>query len=547
MLKKIYFAFTTRERLTFWVALAIATVSGAILLGLGFVKSTHDVPALGGEYTEGALGEPVYINPVTASTDTDKGLVRLLFANVSQLADKIELSPDGRTWKVRLKENLHWQDGTKLTSDDAIFTIEKIQDKETSSPLFTVWQGVAADRLSELEFQLSLVTPYAFFSDTLKNLYILPKRLFADTPPANWRLSDYNLKPVGSGPYRFAGYEKRPDGFIYLYKLGAWDKYFGDTPHIETIDFRFFSQKTDLIQNFNAGQVDGIAGLETEDLIQIKRPYEEIPFRLPSYYAAFLNQSKSLPLKDVAVREALSSAISRENLINEALGGRGKETYGPIPPGTEYFNAAMESATTSLDFASSTLDDAGWKMDADGIRKKTVKNAKIPLELNLTAPQIKFLTKTAELLRDSWQKIGFKINLAILPAENISDEVIRNRDYEMLLFGNVLGRSLDLFSFWHSSERFYPGLNLSLYNSKKADSLIESIRQEMDDDKRKTEFGQLENIIVNDYPAIFLYSPDYTYVASKNLHGAEEKLVAEPADIFANAANWYLKTARVLK
>ena len=546
MFKRIYSALTRSERITFWTALAIAVISSLVLVGFGFIKSTHDVPALGGQYTEGVLGEPVYVNPVMASTEADKDLVKLLFSKISQLADKIELAKDGRTWNVRLKENLHWQDGEKLTSDDVIFTIGKIQDPQTSSPLSVSWQGVAVERLSELELQLSLVTPYAFFSDTLENLYVLPKHLFADTPPANWHLSDYNLQPIGSGPYKFAGYEKRPDGFIYLYKLEAWDEYFGDTPHIQNFNFQFFSQKSDLIKNFNSGQVDGMAGLETEDLIQIKRPYEEIPFHLPSYYAVFLNQSKNLPLKDIAVRQAMSFAVSRENLINEALGGRGEKVFGPVPPNTEYFDPAIESATTSADAASGTLDAAGWKMNADGVREKTVKNAKIPLELNLVVPQADFLIKTAKFLKESWEKVGFRTNLNVLSLED-ANTAKNNRDYEMLLFGNVLGRGLNLFAFWHSSQRFSPFENLSLYNNKKADSLIESIQQEMDGDKRKAEFGQLQNIIANDYPAVFLYSPDYTYVASKNLHGAEEKLIAEPADIFADVAAWYLKTARVLK
>ncbi len=162
MLKKIYSVFTRDERIIFWTALAAVAVSATALAGFGFITNTHDVPALGGEYTEGVLGEPVYANPVTASTEIDKGLVRLLFANVSQLADKIELSKDGRTWDVRLKENLHWQDGEKLTSDDVIFTIEKIQDPETFLAAFGLLAGSSGGTPERIGISVKFGHPVCF-------------------------------------------------------------------------------------------------------------------------------------------------------------------------------------------------------------------------------------------------------------------------------------------------------------------------------------------------------------------------------------------------
>ncbi|MBU6500396.1 MAG: peptide ABC transporter substrate-binding protein [Patescibacteria group bacterium] len=546
-LKKIFLALTVKEKVVFVGAAILFIISGLTLFGLGLAKSTEAVPAAGGRYAEGVVGQPIYINPVIASNEIDRGLVKLVFSNIQDIADKIDVSPDGRIWKIRLKTDLHWQDGEKLTSDDVIFTIQKIQDQETNSPFFGEWQGVAAQRLSELELQLSLVNPYAFFSDTLKNLYILPKHLFADVPPANWRLSDYNLKPIGSGPYKFLSYDKRTDGFIYMYRLAAWDKYFGDKSLIQNFDFQLFSNADDLINNFNSGAIDGIAGIEPAEIAQIKRPYENISFRLPNYYAVFLNQSKSVPLKDVAVRQALTLATDKENIINSVLGGRGSIDAGPIPEGAPYYNPGIETATNSLELASATLDAAGWKIDASGTREKTIGKTKVPLELNLSVPQIDFLTQTADILRQEWQRVGFKINIVSQPINDITDNTIKNRDYEMLLFGNVLGRSSDLFSFWHSSERFYPGLNLAIYNNKTADPLIESIRQNLDNTNRTDQFNKLLSIIMNDYPAVFLYSPDYLYLASKNLHGVESGFLSDPSDIFTTANKWYLKTARVLK
>ncbi|MDP2599060.1 MAG: peptide ABC transporter substrate-binding protein [Candidatus Liptonbacteria bacterium] len=552
MFKKIFFALTKSERLTFLAATLAAFISGVILMGLAITASTRAVPASGGEYTQGMLGQPIYVNPVIASSETDKSLARLVFANLGSLAEKIESSPDGRTWTVRLRENELWQDGEKLTSDDVIFTVQKIQDPATLSPLSNSWQGVAVQRLSELELQFTLINPYAFFGDAVRNLYTIPKHLFDDVPAANWKLSDYNLKPVGSGPYRFIDYSKRLDGFISAYKLAAWDKYSGNRALINNFNFEFFTSAKDLIKSFNSGAVDGIMGLVPQELGGIKHTYKLLGFKLPSYYAVFLNQSKSVPLKDPAVRRALDILADQDAITETALAGHGMPAFGPIPQETQYFDADLANTTTTsgedaLMRASSTLTTAGWKVDADGIRKKKVGSGQVPLELTLTVPQIDFLVATGETLSNAWQNAGFKINLDIEPPDDIAGGTIKNRDYEMLLFGNVLGKNYDLYSFWHSSQRFYPGRNLALYNNKNADALIESIRQELDDDKRTAEFKKLQDIIANDTPAIFLYSPDYLYVANKNLHGADGKQIAEPADIFSTAGEWYLKTARVLK
>jgi len=117
----------------------------------------------------------------------------------------------------------------------------------------------------------------------------------------------------------------------------------------------------------------------------------------------------------------------------------------------------------------------------------------------------------------------------------------------MILFGNILGHSQDLFSFWHSSERFYPGLNLALYENKTADKLIETIRQNFNDEKRQAELNSLQSLIIMDLPAIFLYSPNYLYVSDKKLFGVEGDLIAFISDRFKGVEKWYVKTVRVFK
>jgi peptide/nickel transport system substrate-binding protein len=115
----------------------------------------------------------------------------------------------------------------------------------------------------------------------------------------------------------------------------------------------------------------------------------------------------------------------------------------------------------------------------------------------------------------------------------------------MLLFGNIVRHNPDLFSFWHSAERFHPGLNLSLYESRTADALLESIRREFNPETRTTLLRDLENLIAKDRPAIFLFSPNYLYVHPKRLGGVSDAPIGEPADRFRDVERWFLKTTRV--
>lgn len=543
--KKIFAVLTDKERISFFIAAGVIVISIIIIAGAVIIKATTTVPTSGGEYAEGIIGQPEYVNPVTAASETDHDLVKMVYSNIYDIADKVEVSPDAKTWTVRLKENCRWQDGAQLTSDDVIFTVEEIQNKDTNSPLFENWAGVSVSRVSELEVQFTLDKPYAFFGDNLQDLYILPKHIFAAIPPANWRLSDNNLKPIGSGPYAFVSYDKRSDGFITAYHLQAWNDYFGTKPLIQNFDFVFSVDKDALIKNFNTAQIDGFSGALPEDIANIMRPHDLFVFRTPGYYAIFFNQANDPALADPSVREALSSAIDREGITKSVLNEFGKSDDGPIPPDAPY--TIPVATTTSLDLASTTLDHDGWKLGNDGFRYKTAGKNTVPLAIAITVPQIDFLIKTADLIKDAWQNIGVNVTIASDSPDNIANATIPNRAYDALLFGNVLGPSSDLYSFWDSSQDNAPGLNLAMYNNKKADALLESIRENPDNTSRTTQFAAIQNIIIGDHPAVFLYSPDYLYVTDKSVRGITTGLLPAPSDLFRNVAAWYLNTTRVLK
>ncbi len=541
-LRTIFAALSKSEKAVVLLAGVVLLASGAFLLSLLWQNITYAIPGRGGTYREGAVGQPSYLNPVLATSEIDKSLVRLLFSSVDDLAEKIEPLEEGRKWRVRLRADAHWQDGTPLTSDDVIFTVSQIQNPNSISPLRQGWQGVSLERVSGTELIFKLGIPYAFFPQMLHELFVVPKHLFQDIPLANWRISDLNLRPVGSGPYAFDRIEVAKDGFIRSYTLKAAENYWGDTPLITKVSFLFFKTYAHAVAAFNKGQIDGIGGIPPRLLGDLQRTYQLAQFKTQSYYAVFFNPTQNLALKDAAVRKALDLLVDRNNLINTALSSYGSPVTGPFPTLRPAPNPA-DSAADPI----ALLEATGWQRNEEGTRAKTIKDTSIPLSFTLTVPDLSFLVTTASQLKAAWSKAGIAVQLEVLPLQEVLEKKIKDRSYEAILFGNNLSTGEDTFSFWHSSQKFYPGLNLALYESAKADELIESIRQTLDAENRRSLEEELGALITSHTPAVFLYTPSYLFVADKQVKGIEPARLPAPEDRLRQLPQWYLYTKRELK
>jgi peptide/nickel transport system substrate-binding protein len=520
-----------------------------------FNKKTVLKPVSGGEYVEGVIGQPSFINPVIAgNNDADRDLVELLFNRLSDLSESQKMSEDGKIWNIRLKENIFWQDNRPITSDDIVFTVKTIQDPDSRSPFFSYWQGISVERISEREFKIALPEPYAFFESTIKELRPIPKHLFENIPAANLRLSDYNLEPIASGPFKFLSFEKDRSGFIKEYRLASSENYSEQKPYLKNFVFKYYQNEDELLKAFNSGAIDGFGGLSPKNLSRININHRVFELRSPKYYAVFLNSTAQPVLKDKNVRLALNYATDKKSLSEKIFKGRALPVSGPLVLGMKGFAPQVyPEENFSLEKAGQILEAGGWRLTEDGVREKKSKKESQRLEFDLAVPRISFLNETAELIKEDWSKIGVKLNLIIRSSSEINEEIIKTRNYEMLVFGNVFSSidSPDLSSFWHSSERFYPGLNLSLYENKTADVLIESIRRNLNEKSRQRDLAALQSLIVNDLPALFLYSPNYLYVAKPFLGGFDFSITGREfsfsSDRFKNVENWHVKTARVFR
>lgn len=524
-------------------------VAGGFFAINTYYAATHEAPAAGGSYTEGMLGQPVFINPLIAhNNDVDYTLVKLLFSTLGDISESSAVSPDKKTWTVTLQKNLTWDDGANLTADDVVFTVETIQDQNAHAPLAPAWNNVIAEKINNDEVRFTLKTPYAFFEDSFKELTIAPQHIFSGIPAANLRLSRYNVEPVGSGPYMLQGITTEKDGFITRLTLTANPRYHQTIPRIQTFTVQLYRTEQELINDFNVKKIDGLGGLNPERAKKLSIGHRLHILRMPRYYAIFMNQNAHPALKEKAVRHALEQAVDHAALIQEVFQGYAETIQGPLTATIPGYATATypPRKKISIPDINNELDAHGWLVNpADGIRHKTINKKLVKLRFDIVTPDIPFLTRTMEIIKNAWAAIGVEAKLIVMSPEEISVNAIKTRDYQMLVFGNSLKLNPDVFSFWHSSQKFYPGLNLALYDNKTADALLESLREESNTATQKEKVGKLERLIAEDVPVLFLYNPSYLYATTENLHGITQSVISTPAERLSKVNEWYVKTKRV--
>lgn len=560
------------EKAIVFFFLAVILVSGTVLSYNFWIRHTVAAPAKGGVLTEGVVGNPRYINPILAQTnEADLDLVKLVFSSlfafngagelISVAAESYTLSDDKKTYTVKIKDNIRWHDGKPLAADDVLFTVKAIQNPAYKSPLRANLSGIEIEKTGDYELKFSLKSPYEPFLQNL-TFGILPAHIWQAISAENTPLAQYNTKPVGSGPYKFDSIEKDKSGKIISLGLAANDNYYGKPPLIEKIVFKFFNDEESLTDALEKNQIDGTSYLSAEKASRLKRAdLKSYAFKTPRYFAVFFNSDKSKILADKNIRIALNYLTDKNNLVDEFLKGNGQKIETPIPPALKESSSQTKIYNFDQPYANTILANSGWKTDADSRLIKEIKEKirdrktgkttevvkeKIPLEFTLTTGDSPEFRKIAGLLQGQWQKGGIKANLNFLnPAEIQSS--IKERDYEALLFGEIINLNPDPYIFWHSSNVKDPGLNLAVYSNKNVDKELEDLRQAFDQGKKTALLAKFQTDVVDDAPAVFLFSPYLNYLAADDLKGVGEKTVTLSADRFIDVSNWYLETKRVWK
>lgn len=554
--------FSRSEKIRTGIAAALALIALVALLGRLYVRFTVPAPAIGGALREGLLHEPRFINPLYAANDADRDLAALVFSKlirydhdgnvVMDLAESIEASDDAKTYTVHLRPNVEWHDGEPFTAADVTFTLKAIQNPEYKSPLRANWQGVVVEEIDAQTVRLILRQPYAPFLENLA-VGILPEHLWKRTPRESASLSDLNLKPVGTGPYRFDKFTRRGDGSITSVVLTRNKNYYARGPFIKTIRFVFYPNEEQLIAAYRRNEIDSFlldSSSRVDELSSLDLELHQL--KLPKVFAVFLNASLEPAFGRKAVRKALALALDRRKILREVGSNNGALANSPIPAGTLGFNADIAALPYDPDQAKTLLTSDGWKdANGDGVLERTEgtgsKKKIQTLEIHLVTSDSPELAKTADLIAGMWQAIGAKVEVSALTVNDLEASMIRPRAYEALLFGEVFGHDPDPFAFWHTSQLKDPGLNIALYSNRSVDTLLETARRTSDPESRSKKYAEFQKAVTDEIGAIFLYSPFDYYAVRKNVRGISPLNVALSEERFAEVAQWYIDTDRVLK
>lgn len=528
-----------------WFLLGVALVvlcAGLIwLIALVSDRFTTEVPARGGSYREAVVGTPRSINPILAVTDVDRDLVALIFSGlmrlspdgtlVPDLAESVTVSEDKKTYTFVIREDAVFHDGTPVTSADVAFTVERAQNALVKSSKRANWEGVEVAVVDERTVSFTLTEPYAQFLENAR-LGILPKHLWENVAVTELPFSKLNTEPVGTGPFRFTEMRTTSGGIPSSILLTGVTEG-ARVPHLESVELAFYPDA--------AAQIDALEGDATLGAHSIlpegRTPHEAVLGRI---FAVFFNQNQQNLFADKVVRDALDAALDKEAIVSTLIDGYGSPLSGPLPP-----RSLEESPSAARADAAALLEKNGWKKGDDGVWAKTVKKSTTRLAFTLRTGNADELREAAFLVRDAWKAFGADVAVELFDAGDLSEDVIRPRKYDALLFGQVVGTDADLFAFWDSSQRNDPGLNIALYTNSSVDGLLRDARRATDATERRKATEEAAAKIQAETAAIFLYSPHFVFGTPPEIRGVTLQNIVTPADRFLTIDTWYVSTERV--
>jgi peptide/nickel transport system substrate-binding protein len=518
-------------------------------------------PTTGGVYSEGMVGSLGRLNPMLDwNNPADRDVDRLLFSSLirfderglpqTDLAESWGVNEEGTIYNFTLRSNAVWHDGTPVTSDDVIFTIEMLKSNGSLFPqdIKDLWTRVEVTRLDDINLKFTIPEPFAPFLDYL-TFGMLPKHVLEGVPSDGLVTADFNIDPIGSGPYQF-DHLLLNQGQITGVVLTSFDDYYGKVPFIPQVVFRYFPTSAAALDAYEQGEVLGISRI-TKDVLSEALEQPNLRFytsRLPQISMVLLNlNNPEVPfLQEPDVRRTLLLGLNRQRMISNLLGGQAIVADGPIFPGSWAYYDGTEHLEYDPEVAITLLKSAGYVIPAEGgaVRAKEGQG----LVFTMLHPDDELHTQLAQTIQASWAQIGVQVNLQPVPYDRMVFDYLGPRSYQAALVDLNLARTPDPdpYPFWHQAEAT-GGQNYSQWDNRPASEYLEQARVNTDYGVRTRLYRNFQVVFSKELPALPLYYPVYTFGIDAQVLGVQTAPLYDVSDRFSLITDWYLVTRRSLE
>lgn len=530
---------------------------GILLTYLSVNYTTVFRPGHGGTYVEGIAGYPQYLNPLlSGNSGVDRDICALMFSGLTRLNERGEVEADlARGWEVTLdgltytfylRSNAYWHDGNPVTADDVVFTIGLLQDDDFPGPPelgASVWQGVTVEKVDRRTVRFVLSEPYAPFLDQT-TVGILPSHLLRGIPVARLAAAQFNLNPVGSGPFQLAEIEVE-SGLITSMVLEQSSRYYGAQPYLDRIQFRFYPSDQTALSGYEAGEVEGIARITIPDLPRARAlpSLNLFSAQMAEYALVFLNLGRPdlTFFQEPEVRQALLYALDRQQIIDEVLEGQAVVAHSPLVPGTWAYKDDIPHYEYAPDRANGLLNNAEWIQRAadGGLRRKDGQLLSFTL-LTSSEPE---RMRTAQMLAEQWAAIGITVTVETASPLEVR-EALERRDFEAILVHLSTPGDPDPYPFWHQAQ-IGSGQNYAGFDHRRISEVIEQARVIANRERRKELYDEFQETFAQQVPALLLYVPIYTYGIDERIHDPQIGPLTYPSDRFRTISDWWIVPRRV--
>ncbi|MEA3384453.1 MAG: peptide-binding protein [Campylobacterota bacterium] len=470
---------------------------------------------------------PSRINPIlstdSASSEISGWIFNGLFKydkNGDIIADlaKDYYFQDKTTLIINLKQNVKWHDNIEFTASDVVYTYETIINPKIYTPTSTSFTKVlSVVALDKYTVKVKYKEPY-FKALEIWLTGLLPKHIFENEKDI--MTSKYNKTPIGTGPYKLKELEISKDIILNVNK-----NYFGKIPNIETIKYKFVPDSTTSFYMLKQNQLDvgGLTPIQTDRQIDesFKRNYNI--FEKPSFSYTYMGFNlKSEKFQNKKIREAISFAIDKQEILDILFFGHAKVCNGPFLPGTFAFNDKVKQNTKNRQKAIKLLKELGFD-DQNRFSFEVITNANNSIRVN-----------AAQIIQSQLSKVGIDMKIRVMEWQAFLNTIVHPRNFDAIVLGWGLSLMPDAKSIWHSSSDVTGGFNFIGYKNKNVDSLIEEGEVTIDKKKLATIYKEIFKNIADDLPYIFLYIPNSITSVNKEIKNVTPSLIG----VMHNQEEW---------